>query len=136
MTFYDAVKFEGIDGPGLYCIKPSAIDNYFKIGLASDLRSRLDSYCTAYPTGFYVYWLWTEIPRRELHNYERVVLEKYGKGRRKYQNLEINCGTRYKNTEWFRFEKDVSNADRVKIMRRVLESLRASFELGDIIDYM
>jgi hypothetical protein len=121
--------------PGLYCITPNQENRLFKIGIARDLSHRLDSYCTTYPAGFRVHWVWKGVPKRELTKYESAVFSVMGIAPDlSYSILRPSCGKRTRETEWVQFSRNLSFKQIDDAFRGALTALHETegFRKGEI----
>lgn len=85
---------------GLYVISPN-IQGVYKFGKSKDILSRLDSYCTTYPTGFKIYAIIfmrsNQIDKQE-NELKSILLKNKG------ELVKISCSLRTQDTEWVKFD--------------------------------
>lgn len=121
----DPTIFEEIEalGAGIYILQPRFSTTLFKIGKASNLHKRLDSYCGYYPEGFAIFCL-VETNKTGVSKAEREI-QHLALTVQGITGVVATCGKRKKNTEWIQCTRETLNA--------LIKILKARF--GDAVVY-
>ena len=85
---------------GVYCIMPSWANSMVKIGMATNLRHRMDSYCSCFPNGFRVLAIHTIRGTASATKAETKIFKIMAT--RGHPRLPPVCSTRTKPSEWIR----------------------------------